>query len=123
MTEHTPNDPGAIPDTPLFDRARGDLGYNLNKMAMSLSNSDGRAAFAADESAYLDRFNLTPGQKQAVLDRDWHEMVRLGGNLFYILKLSAIDQTPTPVRTIGAAQAGMSLEQFLTERLGKVTNG
>jgi len=117
------SDPGAIPDTPLFDRARGDLGYNLNKMAMSLSSPQGRAGFLADESAYLDRFNLTPEQKAAVMERNWHEMIRLGGNLFYILKLSAVDPIPTPVRTIGAAQAGMSLDEFLKERLGKVTNG
>ena len=48
-------------------------------------------------------------------------MVRLGGNLFYILKISAVD--PTPIRAIGAAQAGLSLEDFLDQRLGKVTNG
>jgi protocatechuate 4,5-dioxygenase alpha chain len=48
-------------------------------------------------------------------------MVRLGGNLFYILKISAVD--PTPIRAIGAAQAGLSLDAFLDTRLGKVTNG
>ena len=53
----------------------------------------------------------------AVAARDWHEMVRLGGNLFFILKISAVD--PTPITAIGAAQAGMTHEQFLKERLGK----
>lgn len=112
-----------IPETPLFDRARANGGYALNKMAMSLSSPEGRAGFLADESAYLDRFGMTPAQKKAVMDRDWHEMVRLGGNLFYILKLSAVDPIPTPVRTIGAAQAGMEMDDFLKQRLGKVTNG
>ena len=110
-----------IPDTPLFDRPRATAGYALNKMAMGLSSSEGRAAFLADEGAYLDRFALTPDQRAAVLRRDWEEMVRLGGNLFYILKISAVD--PTPIRAIGAAQAGMSLDAFLETRLGKVTNG
>lgn len=110
-----------IPDTPLFDRARGNQGYALNKMAMGLSTPEGRAAFIADEVAYLDRFALSAQQRAAVLARDWAEMVRLGGNLFYILKLSAVD--PTPIRQIGAAQAGLSLEEFLQTRLGKVTNG
>lgn len=110
-----------IPDTPLFDRARANAGYALNKMAMGLSSPEGRAAFKADESGYLDRFNLTSEQKAAVMARDWAEMVRLGGNLFYILKISAVD--PTPIREIGAAQAGMSLEDFLNTRLGKTTNG
>ena len=44
-------------------------------------------------------------------------MVRLGGNLFYILKISAVD--PTPIISIGAAQAGMSPEEFIKTRLGK----
>lgn len=110
-----------IPDTPLFDRPRANAGFALNKMAMGLSTPEGRAAFLADEGAYLDRFKLTPEQRAAVLARDWEEMVRLGGNLFYILKISAVD--PTPIRAIGAAQAGLSLDAFLETRLGKVTNG
>ncbi len=110
-----------IPDTPLFDRPRANAGYALNKMAMGLSTPEGRAAFLADEPAYLDRFPLTPDQRAAVVARDWEAMVRLGGNLFYILKISAVD--PTPIRAIGAAQAGMSLDAFLETRLGKVTNG
>jgi protocatechuate 4,5-dioxygenase alpha subunit len=110
-----------IPDTPLFDRKRSNLGYELNKMAMGLSSPEGRAAFLADEDAYLDSFKLTAEQRAAVKARDWAEMVRLGGNLFYILKISAVD--PTPIREIGAAQAGMELQEFLDTRLGKVTNG
>ena len=110
-----------IPDTPLYDRPRGTLGYALNKMAMGLSTPQGRADFLADEDAYLARFDLTDAQAAAVKARDWAEMVRLGGNLFYILKLSAVD--PTPIRAIGAAQAGLSMDTFLDTRLGKVTNG
>lgn len=110
-----------IPDTPLFDRTRSNGGYELNKMAMGLSTPAGRAAFLADEDEYLDRFAMTAEQRAAVKARDWAEMMRLGANLFYILKISAVD--PTPIREIGAAQAGMSLEEFLDTRLGKVTNG
>lgn len=110
-----------IPQTPLFDRARANAGYALNKMAMGLSTPGGRAEFVADEDAYLSRFALTPEQRAAVKARDWEAMVRLGGNLFYILKISAVD--PTPIRAIGAAQAGLTLDDFLNTRLGKVTNG
>lgn len=110
-----------IPETPLFDRARGLSGYALNKMAMGLSTPQGRAAFLDNESAYLDCFDLTPDQRRAVMARDWADMVRLGGNLFYLLKISAVD--PTPIRAIGAAQAGMELQDFLDDRLGKVTHG
>ncbi|MFN4101869.1 MAG: extradiol ring-cleavage dioxygenase [Pararhodobacter sp.] len=109
--------PGPIPDTPLFDRERSHLGYELNKMSMSLVSEANRQAFAADEEAYLDRYKLTQAQRAAVLARDWQGMVREGGNIFYILKISALK--PMAVTAIGAAQVGMSHEDFLVERLGK----
>ena len=111
----------AIPDTPLFDRAGSIKGYRLNKMAMALGQPANREAFKGNEEAYLDRFGLTAEEKAAVMRRDWHEMVRLGGNLFFILKIAAVD--PTPITQIGAAQAGMSHDDFLYERLGKKRNG
>lgn len=110
-----------IPDTPLFDRAGSIRGYRLNKMAMALGKPANREAFRANEEAYLDSFGLTAEEKAAVMRRDWHEMVRLGGNLFFILKIAAVD--PTPITAIGAAQAGMSHDDFLYERLGKKRNG
>ena len=110
-----------IPETPLLDRAHKHLGYELNKMANSLSKSDNRAAFKSDEAGYLDRFALTEAQRKAVMTRDWEAMMRLGGNLFYVLKISAVD--PVPITAIGAAQAGMTHEDFLEQRLGKKLNG
>lgn len=106
-----------IPETPLFDRERSLKGYKLNKMAMDLGRAENREAFKSDEDAYLDRYGLTGEEKAAVKARDWHEMIRLGGNLFFILKISAID--PTPMTRIGAAQAGMEHDDFLRQRLGK----
>lgn len=106
-----------IPAVPLFDRARSRRGYRLNKMAMGLSRPENRAAFLADEPAYLDRFGLSADEKRAVMARDWREMVRLGGNLFFILKISAVD--PVRITEIGAHQAGMDHDTFLRERLGK----
>ena len=106
-----------IPDTPLFDREGSIRGYKMNKMAMALGTSEGREAFKTNEAAFIDRFGLDSEAKTAVLERDWKEMVRLGGNLFFILKISAVD--PTPIISIGAAQAGMSPEEFIKTRLGK----
>ena len=110
-----------LPATPLLDRPHALTGYNINKMAMGLMDPANREAFRQDEPAYLDRFGLTPAEKAAVLSRDWQEMVRLGGNLFFILKISAID--PTPITQIGADQAGMEHTAFLTQRLGKMIDG
>ena len=107
----------AIPDTPLFDRAGSQRGYKINKMAMALGKPENRARFKENEEAYLDSFGLAPHEKAAIMARDWHEMVRLGGNLFFILKISAID--PTPITKIGAAQASMEHDDFLRQRLGK----
>jgi protocatechuate 4,5-dioxygenase alpha chain len=108
-----------IPDTPLFDRRRSLAGYRLNKMAMGLGDPANRAAFRADETAYIDRFGLSPEQKRAVMTRDWREMVRLGGNVFFILKISALDPVPVRLTQICAHQAGMEHTQFQRERLGK----
>jgi protocatechuate 4,5-dioxygenase alpha chain len=109
--------PDSIPDTPLFDRKRSLRGYRINKMAMGLSNPANREAFRENESAYLDRFGLTAEEKEAVMTRNWREMVRLGGNLFFILKISAVD--PVRITEIGAHQAGMEHADFLRDRLGK----
>ena len=106
-----------IPETPLLDRKRSLRGYRINKMAMGLSAPANREAFRRDENAYLDGFGLSPEEKAAVLARDWQEMVRLGGNLFFILKISAID--PVRITEIGAHQAGLDHDVFLRDRLGK----
>ncbi|WP_342360806.1 alpha/beta fold hydrolase [Terrarubrum flagellatum] len=106
-----------IPETMIFERKRSLRGYRINKMAMGLTQPENREAFRADESSYLDRFGLNAEEKKAVMSRDWREMVRLGGNLFFILKISAVD--PVRITEIGAHQAGMDHETFLRERLGK----
>jgi protocatechuate 4,5-dioxygenase alpha chain len=115
MNENNISD--SIPETPLFDRKRSLRGYRINKMAMGLSNPANREAFRENESAYLDRFGLTAEEKEAVMSRNWREMVRLGGNLFFILKISAVD--PVRITEIGAHQAGMEHADFLRDRLGK----
>ena len=116
MAETSP-DRDEIPEIPLFDRQRSLRGYRINKMAMGLSRPENRDAFRRDEAAYLDQFGLTSEEKEAVLTRNWREMVRLGGNLFFILKISAVD--PVRITEIGAHQAGMDHDAFLRERLGK----
>lgn len=106
-----------IPVTPLFDRPRALRGYKMNKMANGLGDPANREAFVADEAAYIDRYGLSDEEKTAVMKRDWHEMVRLGGNLFFILKITAVDFTP--ITQVGAAQASMDHDDFLRDRLGK----
>jgi protocatechuate 4,5-dioxygenase alpha chain len=80
-----------IPGTTVFDAERSRVGYHLNMFCMSLMKAENRAAFKADERAYLDGFPMTEAQKQAVLDRDWNAMIALGGNIYFTSKIGATD--------------------------------
>jgi len=89
MTDAKPYDD--IPGTTVFDAGRSRQGYHLNMFCMSLMKAENREAFRADERAYLERFPMTPDQRQTVLDRDWNGMLQLGGNIYYTSKIAACD--------------------------------
>jgi protocatechuate 4,5-dioxygenase alpha chain len=80
-----------IPGTTVFDARRAREGYHLNMFCMSLMKPENRAAFKANEAEYLKQFPMTEEQRQAVLKRDWLEMIRLGGNIYFTGKLGATD--------------------------------
>ena len=80
-----------IPGTVVFDADKAREGYHLNMFCMSLMKAENRAAFKADERAYLDRWPMTEAQKQAILTRDWNRMLELGGNIYFTAKLGATD--------------------------------
>lgn len=80
-----------IPGTFVFDADRSRIGYHLNQFCISLRRAENRAAFRADPEAYLDRFPMSPEQRDAVRQRDWNRMLELGGNIYYTSKLAAND--------------------------------
>ncbi len=80
-----------IPGTTVFDGEQARKGYHLNQFCMSLMKEENRAAFKADERAYLDNWPVTDEQKQAVLDRDFSKLIELGGNIYYLVKISSTD--------------------------------
>jgi len=80
-----------IPGTVVFDATQSRLGYHLNMFCMSLMKAENRAAFKADERAFLERFPMTAEQRQAVLDRDYNRMIALGGNIYFLAKIGATD--------------------------------
>jgi protocatechuate 4,5-dioxygenase alpha chain len=80
-----------IPGTILFDAGRSRQGYHLNMFCMSLMKAENRDAFRADQAGYLERFPMTPEQRQVILARDWNGMLQLGGNIYYTAKLAACD--------------------------------
>lgn len=80
-----------IPGTTVFDGDQARKGYQLNQFCMSLMKVENRQAFKADEHAYLDAWPMTQAQKQAVLDRDFTRLIELGGNIYYLVKISSTD--------------------------------
>ncbi len=54
-----PNPFDDIPGTTLFDAQRSRQGYHLNMFCMSLMKAENRAAFKADEAAYVQKFPMT----------------------------------------------------------------
>lgn len=66
-----------IPGTFVFDADRGREGYHLNQFCISLRKAPNREAFGADEGAYLDKYKMTEEQRQAVIDRDWNQLLEL----------------------------------------------
>jgi protocatechuate 4,5-dioxygenase, alpha chain len=87
----TPQAYDDIPGTFVFDAERAKEGYHLNMFCMSLMKDENRKAFKADEPRYLDRFPLTPEQRDAILNRDYNRMLELGGNIYFTAKLGATD--------------------------------
>jgi len=107
MTEKPYHD---IPGTTVFDAEQSRRGFHLNQFCMSLMKADNRAAFKADERAYLDRWPMTEAQKQAVLDRDWNGMIALGGNIYFTSKIAATDGLS--FQQIAALMSGVTQPEY-----------
>lgn len=80
-----------IPGTVVFDAGYARKGYFLNQFCMSLMKSENRVAFLADEKSYVENWSLTSEQKQGILNRDFASLVKLGGNIYFLVKISATD--------------------------------
>jgi protocatechuate 4,5-dioxygenase alpha chain len=80
-----------IPGTFVFDAERSRQGYHINMFCMSLMKAENRKAFKENEEKYLDRFPMTPEQREAILKRDYNRMLELGGNIYFTAKLGATD--------------------------------
>lgn len=99
-----------IPGTYVFDGERNRKGYHLNMFCMSLNKAENREQFAADPEGYLMTFPMTEEQRQAVRERDWNGMLRLGGNIYYTFKIAIFDGLT--MQDVGAAMSGVSVEAF-----------
>jgi protocatechuate 4,5-dioxygenase alpha chain len=99
-----------IPGTVVFDATQSRLGYHLNMFCMSLMKADNRAAFKADERAYLARFPMSDAQRDAVLARDYNRMIELGGNIYFLAKIGATDGCS--FQNLASKMTGMTEEDY-----------
>lgn len=110
VTEASPEGRREIPGTPVFDGEAAQRGLALNAMCYSFNSAENRAAFTADEEAYMAKFGLSQEQREAVRQRDVLGMIAAGGNVYYLAKLGGI--LGLNVQDLGALQTGMPLEDF-----------
>ena len=103
-----------MPAMTVFTGEQSMAGYRLNKLASSLTSSEAREQFLADEAAYCQSFGLTPAEQRLVADRNWSGMVAAGGNVYVFLKIAAT--IGSSLLEVGAAMRGESLEDFLAAR-------
>jgi protocatechuate 4,5-dioxygenase alpha chain len=80
-----------IPGTYVYDARRGREGYALNMFCMSLNKVENRKKFKENEAAYLQGFTMSEEQRRAVLERDWLGMLKVGGNIYYTIKIAFCD--------------------------------
>jgi protocatechuate 4,5-dioxygenase alpha chain len=99
-----------IPGTFVFDADRSRQGYYLNMFCMSLMKAENRKAFKANEAEYLERFQMTPEQRDAILKRDYNRMLELGGNFYFTAKLGATDGHS--FQHIAAVMTGSAQEDY-----------
>jgi protocatechuate 4,5-dioxygenase alpha chain len=93
-----------------FDGEQARKGYALNKMCFSFNSAENRAAFKADEEAYMRQYGLNEAQAAAIRARNVLQLIAAGGNAYYLAKFAGI--FGLDMQDIGAQQTGMSKDEF-----------
>ena len=99
-----------VPGTTIFDAEQSRKGYWLNQFCMSLMKPENRERFKANERAYLDEWQMTEDQKQAVLARDLNRCIELGGNIYFLAKVGATDGKS--FQQMAGSMTGLTEEQY-----------
>ena len=99
-----------IPGTYVYDARRGRLGYALNMFCMSLNVAENRRKFKENEAAYMNGFALTEEQRRTVLKRDWLGMLKVGGNIYYTIKIAFCDGLT--FQDVASMMSGVSKEEY-----------
>jgi protocatechuate 4,5-dioxygenase alpha chain len=99
-----------IPGTTVFDSVQSRKGYHLNMCCISLVVAANRTEFKADQESYLKKFPMTDEQHQAVVARDYNRLLELGGNIYFLGKIAAVDGLS--FLNLTCQMAGMSEGEF-----------
>ena len=99
-----------IPGTTIFDGTQARKGFALNRMCFSFNDAGNRAAFRADEEAYMRSYALNEEQSLAIRNRNVLALLAAGGNVYYLAKFAGI--LGLDVQDLGAQQTGLSKEEF-----------
>jgi protocatechuate 4,5-dioxygenase alpha chain len=88
---------------------------------MTLNGAENRAQFKNDEAAYLDKFPLSDAQKSALKARDYNRLLELGGNIYCLGKIAAVDGES--FQKLGARMSGVTEQDFraMMEQGGRPT--
>ena len=105
-----------IPGTTIFDAEQSRKGFALNQFCMSLMKAENRERFKANERAYLDEWQMTEDQKQAVLARDLNRCISLGGNIYFLAKIGATDGKS--FQQMAGSMTGMSEDAYREMMIG-----
>jgi protocatechuate 4,5-dioxygenase alpha chain len=106
-----------IAGTTVFNGARSQQGYRINKLAMSLTAPGNRAAFHRNERAYMKEYGLSENEMALIERRDWSGLVAAGGNVYLLIKIAgAAGQN---LLEMGAQMRGETLDAFLKTRPGR----
>ncbi len=105
-----------IPGTTVFDADMARQGYWVNQFCVSLMKPENRKRFLADEESYLDEWPVSAGQRQAVLDRDYNALLKLGGNVYFFSKLFFTDEVS--FEEAAAGMTGVSREEYRAMMIG-----
>lgn len=99
-----------IPGTTIFTIEKAREGFALNQFCMSLRSAENRARFLADEENYLAEWDMTEAQKEAVLTRDFQQMLDTGGNVYFLSKIFA-SEGKSYVQAV-STMTDMNVEQY-----------
>jgi protocatechuate 4,5-dioxygenase alpha chain len=105
-----PRDYDDIPGTYVYDARRGREGYALNMFCMSLNKPENRERFKENAAAYLDGYALSAEQRRTVLERDWLGMLKVGGNIYYTIKIAFCDGLT--FQDVAGMMCGVSKETY-----------